>query len=210
MPLRVLRRRRSAAGEQADSPARRRSRRPPATQSRPPVATPPTPPRRPATRRPVAPTVVPRWVQLVVLPLALLGLWALARAAGPVLLILVAAAVIALILNPLVQMIEHRHVPRGLAILFVYLGGIAIVVGLGLLLSNPISTQVSRFQHDVPHLVNQANKDLHNLQNFLDKQRRSRSTSSARARRRCRRCRRRCSSAPGTSSRSPATCSPSW
>ena len=31
---------------------------------------------------PVPPVVVPRWVQLVLLPLALLGLWALARAAG--------------------------------------------------------------------------------------------------------------------------------
>jgi hypothetical protein len=29
----------------------------------------------------VAPVVVPRWVQLVLLPLALLGLWALARQA---------------------------------------------------------------------------------------------------------------------------------
>jgi predicted PurR-regulated permease PerM len=117
----------------------------------------------------VAPAVVPRWVQAVVLPLALLGLWALARAAGPVLLILLAAAVIALILNPLVQMIEHPHLPRGLAILIVYLGGLGFVVGVGILLSSPISTQVSRFQKDVPHLVNQANHDLHNLQNFLDR-----------------------------------------
>jgi predicted PurR-regulated permease PerM len=113
--------------------------------------------------------VVPRWIQLVVLPLALLGLWALARAAGPVLLILVAAAMTALILNPLVQMIEHRHVPRGISILLIYVGGIAIVIGIGILLSSPISTQVSRFQQDVPHLVNQANKDLHNLQSFLDR-----------------------------------------
>ena len=37
---------------------------------------------RPATSRPGPPVVVPRWVQLVLLPLALLGLWALARAAG--------------------------------------------------------------------------------------------------------------------------------
>ncbi|MBV8953807.1 MAG: hypothetical protein JO179_06705, partial [Solirubrobacterales bacterium] len=28
------------------------------------------------------PVIVPRWVQLVVLPIALLGLWALARASG--------------------------------------------------------------------------------------------------------------------------------
>jgi hypothetical protein len=50
----------------------------------------------------VPPVVVPRWVQLVLLPIALLALWALARAAGTVLLVLVIAGVIALILNPLV------------------------------------------------------------------------------------------------------------
>src|SRR4030081_2255164 len=33
----------------------------------------------------VPPVVVPRWVQLVLLPIGLLGLWALARAAGTVL-----------------------------------------------------------------------------------------------------------------------------
>src|ERR1700749_1434564 len=52
------------------------------------------------------PVVVPRWVQLVVLPLALLGLWALARAAGSVLLILMVASVAALVLNPLVRTLE--------------------------------------------------------------------------------------------------------
>src|ERR1700719_3906501 len=58
---------------------------------------------------PIMPTaVVPRWIQLVVLPLALLGLWALARASGPVLLVLIAASTVALILNPLVQRL-HRH-----------------------------------------------------------------------------------------------------
>src|SRR5690348_384442 len=73
------------------------------------------PPRGPGLA--VAPVVVPRWMQLVLLPLALVGLWALARAAGNVLLIFVAASTIALILNPLVRMLQRRGVPRGLAIL---------------------------------------------------------------------------------------------
>jgi predicted PurR-regulated permease PerM len=119
---------------------------------------------------PVAPVVVPRWVQLVLLPLALLALWALARAAGTVLLILLAASTIALILNPLVKMIVRRGVPRGLAILIVYLGGFAILGGLGVLLANPISTQISHFEGDVPHFVNQANRDLASLQKFLTRQ----------------------------------------
>src|ERR1035438_10767105 len=79
---------------------------------------------------PPAPVVVPRWVQLVLLPLALLGLWALARAVGTVLLILIVAAVIALLLNTLVQFVERGRIPRGLAILIVYLGGVAAITGL--------------------------------------------------------------------------------
>ena len=102
------------------------------------------------------------------LPLALLGLWALARAAGPVLLILLAASVIALMLNPLVRRLSGRGLPRGLAIVTVYVGGFALVAGIGVLLSNPISTQISHLEGDVPHFVEQANKNLASLQTFLD------------------------------------------
>ncbi len=115
------------------------------------------------------PVVVPRWIQLVVLPLALLGLWALARAAGTVLLILLVASVAALVLNPLVRRLEVIHIRRGMAIFLVYFSGLAVIVGIGVLLSDPISTQISHFQNDVPHLVNQANHDLVNVQKWLDK-----------------------------------------
>jgi predicted PurR-regulated permease PerM len=123
----------------------------------------------PQARPSVPPVVVPRWIQLVLLPIALLALWALARAAGPVLLILIAASTVALILNPLVRKLERRRVPRGLAILALYLGAFATIGGVGVLLSDPISTQISRFQKDVPHLVKQANHDLANFQSWLDR-----------------------------------------
>jgi predicted PurR-regulated permease PerM len=115
----------------------------------------------------VAPVVVPRWIQLVVLPLALLGLWALARAAGSVLLVLVVAAMVALILAPIVRLLE-RFIPRGLAILVVYLGGFALVAGIGVLLATPVTTQITRFAHNVPDIVRHANHQLDNLQNFLN------------------------------------------
>src|SRR5215831_17094396 len=79
--------------------------------------------------------VVPRWVQLVLLPLSLLALWALARAAGKVLVIFMVAAVIALILNPLVAFVERRaRLPRGLAVLAVYLAFFLTLAGVGFLL----------------------------------------------------------------------------
>src|SRR4029077_10953647 len=66
--------------------------------------------------------VVPRWLQLVVAILGGLGLYAVARAAGPVLLLFLTAAITALILNPLVSAVQRARVPRGLAILVVYVG----------------------------------------------------------------------------------------
>src|SRR5205807_1857740 len=116
------------------------------------------------------PVVVPRWVQLVLLPIALLALWALARAAGPVLLILVAASTVALILNPLVKILERRRLSRGLAILVVYVSGFSALAGVGVLLSSPISTQVSHLARDVPRFIHTANHDLTNLQNWLNSQ----------------------------------------
>ena len=55
--------------------------------------------------------VIRRWVQLVLLPLALLGIWELARAAGTIFLVLVIACLVALILAPPVRILE-RAMPR--------------------------------------------------------------------------------------------------
>ena len=114
------------------------------------------------------PVVVPRWVQLVLLPIALLGLWALARAAGTVLLVLIVACVVALIIAPVVRRLE-RLMPRGLAILLVYLAGLAVVAGIGAVLAGTVSTQITNFQHNVPQITAQANRDLSNLQHWLDR-----------------------------------------
>jgi predicted PurR-regulated permease PerM len=113
-------------------------------------------------------TVVPRWVQLVLLPLALLALWALARAAGKVLLIFIVAALIALILNPAVSFIQRRRVPRGVAVFAVYAAFFLTVAGIGVLLANPTANQARSFTHDVPHLVKEANRQLADWQRELN------------------------------------------
>src|ERR1700684_1688177 len=83
----------------------------------------------PPAARTVERVVIRRWVQLVLLPLALLGLWELAKAAGTLFLVLVIACLVALILAPTVRILD-RVMPRGLAILSVYLGLVAVVVGI--------------------------------------------------------------------------------
>jgi predicted PurR-regulated permease PerM len=117
---------------------------------------------------PLAPVVVPRNVQLVLLGVALLGLWVTLRAARSVVLLFLIAGLIALILNPLVSLLHRARIPRGIAILLVYLTFFAAVGGIGVLLSSPISNQVSSFQRNVPELGRQANKRLAGVQKFLN------------------------------------------
>jgi predicted PurR-regulated permease PerM len=114
------------------------------------------------------PVVVPRWVQLATLPVLLLALWALARAAGVVLLVFMVAAMIALILNPMVARLQRARLPRGLSVAIVYLGFFFVVAVAGFILANPIADQVRAFQEDVPELVRDANASLHDLQETFD------------------------------------------
>jgi putative heme transporter len=112
--------------------------------------------------------VVPRWVQLVTLPLAVVGLWAVLDAAGPVILLFVIGALVALLLNPFVTLLRRAHVPRGIAVLIVMLGVVCVVGALGLLLSNPVADQVSAFRDNVPEIVDDANQSLADVQGWLD------------------------------------------
>src|SRR5262245_53365705 len=81
----------------------------------------PSPSSPEARPEPVPPVVVPRWIQAVVLPLAIVGGFLVLKAAGPVTLIFIVAALIALLLNPFVVMLQRARFPRGLAVLCVYL-----------------------------------------------------------------------------------------
>ena len=76
----------------------------------------PAAPQPGATPVAVDPVVVPRWIQAVVLPLAIVGAFLLIKAAGPVALIFIVAALVALLLNPFVVMLQRARFPRGVAV----------------------------------------------------------------------------------------------
>jgi predicted PurR-regulated permease PerM len=118
---------------------------------------------------PVPPVVVPRWIQLVMLPLLLLGAWAVARAAGPVLLLFIVAGLIALLLNPFVTFLRRFGFPRGAAVGAVFLVLVMALAGLGLLLADPIANQVSSFRDSVPGVVDDANASIADFQSWLDR-----------------------------------------
>lgn len=129
-----------------------------------PVSDPPLMPPPP----PAAPVVVARWVQFVLLPLAVLALYALAHAAGVVLLLFVVAAVIALILNPLVVFLQRTRAPRTVAVIAVYLAFFTLLPFLGFLAAGPVSDQATSFANDVPGLVDDTSALLDDVQDFFD------------------------------------------
>jgi len=122
----------------------------------------------PAHEPVVPPTVVPRWIQLVALPLGLLAIYAILKAAGVIVLIFVAAAVTALILTPVVATLQRLRFPRVLAILTVYLALLALLTLAGILLANPISDQVTTLRNDIPSITDSANKRLADVQDYFD------------------------------------------
>jgi predicted PurR-regulated permease PerM len=118
---------------------------------------------------PVEKVVVPRWIQLVALPLLVVAIFLVAKAAGVVLVAFTVAAVVALILNPMVAFLQRRRLPRGIAILLVYLGLLTVLAGAGVLLANPVADQAQKFGDDVPGIVDDANGRLADLQDYFDR-----------------------------------------
>ncbi len=77
---------------------------------------------------------IPRWIQLVALPLLVLFLWVFAGAVRHVVFLFLVAALIALLLNPLVRGVTRTRIPRGFAVAIVYLVFLfALVAAIGAL-----------------------------------------------------------------------------
>jgi predicted PurR-regulated permease PerM len=123
----------------------------------------------PAPPAPVEPVLVPRWVQMALLPVALAGAYLFLHAAGRILLLFIIAGLIALLLNPFVALLQRAKLPRGAAVGIVMVSVVALLTGLGFLLANRVSDQVSGFQRDVPGYVDDANAALADLQAWLDR-----------------------------------------
>jgi predicted PurR-regulated permease PerM len=123
----------------------------------------------PAPQPAVGPVIVPRWVQMVLLPVAIAGAYLFLHAAGRILLLFIIAGLIALLLNPFVALLQRARIPRGAAVGIVMISVLALLTGVGFLLANPVSDQVSGFQRDVPGYVDDANAELADLQAWLDR-----------------------------------------
>jgi predicted PurR-regulated permease PerM len=120
---------------------------------------------------------IPRWIQLVGLPLLLLLLWVVAGAARHVVFLFLVAALMALLLNPLVRGLGRVWIPRGLAVAIVYLSFAAAVglavVALATVVVNQTRNSADRVdtyftsEHGQPRQTD-AERDLTRLQNWLN------------------------------------------
>jgi predicted PurR-regulated permease PerM len=85
--------------------------------------------------------VVPRWIQLVGLPLVLIVAWSVAGAVRHVVFLFLVAGLIALLLNPIVRGLGRAWIPRGFAVALVYLAFAALVVAAGVALATVVVDQ---------------------------------------------------------------------
>jgi predicted PurR-regulated permease PerM len=121
--------------------------------------------------------VVPRWVQLVSLPLIAVLAWVLLSAASHIVFLFIVAALVALLLDPLVLALQRIRLPRGLSVALVYL---LFAAALGLIIAatataviGETKTAATRFNDYFTHrhaLTGQtsADQDVDRLQHWLD------------------------------------------
>ncbi len=126
---------------------------------------------------PSGPTIrVPRWIQLVGLPVLLVLGWMLAGTLGHVLFLFLTASVIAFLLNPLVRELQRARLPHGLAVGVVFLLFASAVAFVALALGSVVvdQTRAAADRADAYVTVEGgggqtgAERDIDRLQGWLD------------------------------------------
>lgn len=121
---------------------------------------------------------IPRWVQLVGLPLVLLLVWVVAGAVRHVVFLFLVALLIALLLNPLVRGLGRVWIPRGLAVAIVYVAFAAALALAVLVLATVVVQQTRHASHRVDNYFTVvsghpprtgAQQDLARLQHWLNR-----------------------------------------
>jgi predicted PurR-regulated permease PerM len=111
----------------------------------------------------------PAWAKLVAVAAVLVIVWILGQTIGPVLLVFTVSTVVALLLNPLVRFLRKLHIPRGLAVLTVFVGFVATVALAVFLVISPVRTQIEEIQANLPVYTDQAERQADDLQQFFDR-----------------------------------------
>jgi predicted PurR-regulated permease PerM len=110
---------------------------------------------------------IPRWAQLVLIPVAIFFAVYFCRAASHAVFIFVMATLVALLLNPLVMLLGRIKLPRWLAVPLVYLVFLAVVVLVLVFLGPLLVVQLQRLFGAIPGWLDSFNDTLIGLQNWL-------------------------------------------
>jgi len=112
---------------------------------------------------------IPRWVQLGTLPVLLLVAWFTIGLVGEAVFVFLTAMLIALVLNPIVRALQRLRIPRPVGVFLVYLGFIAVIVLIGVLIVPPALRQLKNLLDTLPGLVEGARGSIDNLQRLADR-----------------------------------------
>jgi predicted PurR-regulated permease PerM len=120
---------------------------------------------------------VPRWVQLVGLPLLLVLAWVFLSAASHVVFLFLVAGLVALLLDPLVRALQHMRLPRGLSVAIVLLSFAAalglVIVAVATAVVGETKTATNRFNdyftnRHGPAGQTSADRDVDRFQHWLN------------------------------------------
>ena len=121
---------------------------------------------------------IPRWIQLVGLPILLLLLWVVAGAARHVVFLFLVAALIAFLLNPIVRALTRVWIPRGFGVAIVYLSSspslLAAAIAIGTVVVNQTKSSANRVndyftvEHGQAHRETHADRDVDRFQHWLN------------------------------------------
>jgi predicted PurR-regulated permease PerM len=120
---------------------------------------------------------VPRWIQLVALPLLLFFVWVVVGAVRHAVFLFIVAALIALLVDPIVRAFIRFRLPRGLSIAIVYLSFAAalaaVILAVGASVVNEATSAVKRVNTYVTEVdgrtgKTEADRDVDRLQAWLN------------------------------------------
>src|SRR5581483_8367257 len=120
---------------------------------------------------------IPRWIQLVGLPLLLVLTWLLVTAAAHVVFLFLVAALVALLLDPIVLALQRVRLPRGLSVAFVYLlfasAVVLVIVAIATAVVTQTKTAANRFNDYFTHPHGRSGQtaaysDVDRLQHWLN------------------------------------------
>lgn len=93
---------------------------------------------------------IPRWAQMVGLPILALLVWFTASALIQVLFIFATSTVIALMINPLVKKLERFKIPRYISVFVVFLSLLALIVAFFIFVIPPTINQLQELVQNLP------------------------------------------------------------